>query len=90
MTASPIATQSPKRGCIDDPTNDLSFDSKATWVNWCAWLILLTFYPFVFHNQTLADIWSTVARIKCLYCTFCTETKMYYTFAYFMHLKIQC
>ena len=70
MTACPIATQSPGHGCMDDLTNELSFYSKATWVNWCAWLISLTSYPLVFHNQTLADIWSTGARIKCLYCIY--------------------
>ena len=36
--------------------------------HWCAWLIILTCYPWMFYNQALADVRLTGAGIKWLYC----------------------
>ena len=44
-----------------------SFDSQATRITG-AWLIFLTCYPWVFVQPGMAEVRSTGARIKCLYC----------------------
>ena len=52
-------------GCMDDLITERSFDSKATLVSY-----VLGFHVIhgCLYNQVLADIRSTGAEIKCLYC----------------------
>ena len=51
------------------PTTERNFDSQATWVI----DVVIVFHCNVIHgclyNQAMADIRSTGAGIKCLYCT---------------------
>ena len=49
MTARPIATQIPGHGCMDDLTNECSFDPQATWVIDVLGLFL-TCYLWVFEQ----------------------------------------
>ena len=51
-------------GCMDDPTTERSFDLQATWV-----IDALGLFFECSYNQALADVCSTGAGIKCLYCT---------------------
>ena len=53
---------------MDDLTNERSFGSKAARAI-DVLVFFLTCYPLGFHNQALADVRSTDAGIKCLYCT---------------------
>ena len=59
----------PGHGCMDDITSVRSFDTLAEWVI----DVLALFFGHVIHmclfNQALADIQSTGAGVKCLYCT---------------------
>ena len=65
--ARPIATKSPCHGCMGELTLGRNFDSQATWV--IDVLGFFSCYPWVcLHNQALADVRSTGAGIKCLYC----------------------
>ena len=70
MTARPIATQSPRHWCMYDFTTEGSFDSLAT----CAINVhSLLFYVVhvCLYNQVTADVRSTGAGNKCLYCREC-------------------
>ena len=59
-----MATQFPGHGCMDDLTNERSFDSKGTWVIDVFGLFFLTCYQLEFYNQALADVRSTGFGIK--------------------------
>ena len=52
----------------DDLTTGLSFDSKATWVTDVLSMLFWHVIHGCLYNQALADIRSTGAGIKCLYC----------------------
>ena len=51
---------------MDNLTTECSFDSQAMWVIDLLGLIFLLFWCL--YDQALADIRSTGAGIKCLYC----------------------
>ena len=48
MTACPIAIQFPGNGCMDDLTNERSFESQATWVIAIFCFMFWICYPWVF------------------------------------------
>ena len=62
-----LVTQSPGHGCMDDVTTERSFDSRGTCLN-DVLVSSLTCY-LCCTPSGLADIRSTGAGIKCLYCT---------------------
>ena len=69
MTARPIATHFPGHKCMNNLTTErrFDFDSQAMW----AIDVLCLFFDVIhwcLYNLALADVRSTVAGIKCLYC----------------------
>ena len=58
--------QFPGYGCMDDLTTENSFNSQATWV---IMSLIYLLDPGCLYNQALADVRSTGAGIRCVYCT---------------------
>ena len=65
----PLALLPPSLQCMDDLTTERSFGSQATWLTDVLGLFFNILYVGVFYNQALADVRSTDAGIKCLYCS---------------------
>ena len=62
---------------MDDPTTERGFDSQFAWVIDVLGLFVTCDICVIhgcFCNQALADVRSTDAGIKCLYCTSATGT----------------
>ena len=66
-TARPIANQFPGHWCMDNLTTENSFISKLRGSLMCLAYSLHIINGYL-SNQTLADVRSTGAGIKCLYC----------------------
>ena len=67
-TAHPIATHFPGHECTDDLTTERGFDTQATWVIDVLGFIFWYTIQWCLDNQERADVRSTGAGIKCLYC----------------------
>ena len=63
----PAANQFPRHGCMNELKIRQQFDSQATIGHWCGWLILLTFYPWVFVQPGTGRRMVNDAGIKCLH-----------------------
>ena len=73
--ASPVATQFPGHGCMDDLKTErtCTFDLQATRVIDVLGLLFDTSSMEVCTNRRLADVRSNGAGIKCLYCICCRD-----------------
>ena len=64
----PIAIKFLGHEGMDDPTTERSFDFQSYMGHWCPWFIFDIIYGCL-YNQELADVRSTGAGIKYLYCS---------------------
>ena len=59
---------------MDDLKTERTFDSQSTWV---IDVLGLFFIHGCLYNQALADVRSTCARIKCLYCKYLSNMAIF-------------